>query len=194
MSFLIFAKRTVTFIIFVCILTSCSSTKSRAEEADRERLIKTAKINSQLGIAYLEKGNIQRSKQKLLLALKQAPMIPEPWYSMGYFYETTGNKDEAKNYYLKALGLAPTRGDVQNNYGTFLCRSDHYKESIQHFLLATKDPSYLDVASAYENAGLCAMKIPDTKLATHYFKQALLQDSSRRVALHQLTELEHNVT
>jgi type IV pilus assembly protein PilF len=166
--------------------------KSKSEEADHERLMKTAKINSQLGIAYLEKGNIQRSKQKLLLALRQAPTIPEPWYSMGYFYEATGNKQEASIHYLKALEIAPTRGDAQNNYGTFLCRSGEYEKSIQHFLLATKDPGYLDVASAYENAGSCAMRIPDRELAKEYFEQALLQDSARQTSLYKLAEMNYD--
>jgi len=163
----------------------------KADDKDNEdKKIATAKINTQLGMAYLERQEVQRAKQKLLIALDEAPTIPETWYSMAYFLESTGNNEEAGKYYLKAVELAPKRGDVQNNYGTYLCRKGEYKNSIQHFLLATKDPEYLDIGSAYENAGLCAMKSSNKKLATHYFTLALMQDPNRPVSTAQLAKLK----
>jgi type IV pilus assembly protein PilF len=173
--------------LLAIILIGCSTTKTNS--AEEQNKINTAQINVQLGIAYLEQHDTERAKKKLLLALDEAPNIPETWYSMGYFLETTGNKDEANNYYLKALKIAGERGDVQNNYGTFLCREGKNKEAIQHFLLAVKDPNYLDPADAYENAGLCAMKIPNPQLAKKYFNNALLQDPSRPVTLLKLAEI-----
>jgi type IV pilus assembly protein PilF len=149
-----------------------------------------AKINVQLGMAYLEQKNVQRAKQKFLLALDQGPNIPETWYSMAYFLEATGNQEEASKYYLKAVEVAPGRGDAQNNYGTFLCRSGRYQESIKHFMLAAKSPEYLDPAAAYENAGMCAMKIPSYQQAEGYFKQALLKDPARTLSLLKLAEVD----
>lgn len=150
----------------------------------------TAKINAQLGMAYLEKKNVQRAKQKLLLALEQGPNIPETWYSMAYFHEATGNKSEARRYYEKSVAIAPDRGDAQNNYGTFLCRSGQYRESIKHFMLAVKAPEYIDPAAAYENAGLCSMKIKEYKQAAHFFNQALLKDPARTSSLLKLAEVD----
>lgn len=179
----------LTLSLVISILSACSTTKTAQDEEDSIRKIRTAKINAQLGIAYLERKNIQRSKQKLLLALKQGPDIPETWYSMGYFLESTGNKDEANKYYLRAIEVAPNRGDAQNNYGTFLCRAGNYSASIQRFLLAVKDPNYLDPAAAYENAGVCAMKIPLYTEAQQYFNQSILQDPARPVSLIKLAEI-----
>lgn len=147
-----------------------------------------AKINAQLGMAYLEQKNVQRAKMKLLLALSQGPDIPEPWYSMGYFLEATGDKEEAAKYYLQAVTIAPGRGDTQNNYGTFLCRQGRYNESIKHFLLAVRAQNYLEPAAAYENAGLCSMKSASYKQAASYFKQALLKDPGRNLSLLKLAE------
>lgn len=147
-----------------------------------------AKINAQLGMAYLEQKNVQRAKMKLLLALNQGPDIPEPWYSMGYFLEATGDNTEAAKYYLKAVEIAPDRGESQNNYGTFLCRQGKYAESIKHFLLAANAQNYLDPAAAYENAGLCSMNSGAYKQAAGYFKQALLKDPGRNLSLLKLAE------
>ncbi|MDR3476510.1 MAG: type IV pilus biogenesis/stability protein PilW [Gammaproteobacteria bacterium] len=174
----------------ICSIAACSTTKSASASAE-DKKIATAKINTQLGMAYLEQHNIQRAKRKLLMALDEAPNIPDTWYSMGYFLEITGDKEQAKTYYLRSVSLAPQRGDVQNNYGTFLCRNGQYKASIEHFQLAANDINYIDTASAYENAGLCALKIPDKKLALMYFNKSLQQDPERASINLELAELNY---
>lgn len=209
-----FILKTSVLLLMLCMVTSCKTTSNESnsivsasvngeEVASSEDSMSSdsnssaskvpakneaAKINAQLGMAYLEQKNVQRAKMKLLLALSQGPDIPEPWYSMGYFLEATGDKDEAAKYYLKAVTIAPDRGDTQNNYGTFLCRQGKYNESIKHFLLATKAQNYLDPAAAYENAGLCSMKSASYKNAAGYFKQALLKDPGRNLSLLKLVE------
>lgn len=176
-------------VIFLTLL-SCSTTKSVPDENEAKK-IATAKINDQLGMAYLDQHHIQRAKSKFLLALDQAPNIPDTWYSMGYFLEVTGDKTQARKYYSKAIAIAPERGDAQNNYGTFLCRAGEYKTAIEHFQLAIKDIKYLETAAAYENAGLCALKIPDKKLALHFLTKALEQDPDRATVYLELAELQY---
>jgi type IV pilus assembly protein PilF len=173
-------------------LSACSTTKSTSSETeDKNKKISTAKINTQLGIAYLEQHNIPRAKRKFLLALDEAPNIPDTWYTMGYFLEVTGDKEQAKKYYLKSIALAPQRGDVQNNFGTFLCRSGEYQAAIEHFKLATKDINYVDTAGAYENAALCALKIPNKQLALLYFNKTMEQDPDRPSVYLELADLNY---
>ena len=172
-------------------LWACATTNTPTKDEKPTKIVTAAQINTQLGLGYLEHQEVQRAKQKLLLALQEAPQIPETWYSMAYFLEVTGETEQAKADYLKAISLAPQRGDVHNNYGTFLCRAGDYPGAIDHFLLAVKDPDYVDSASAYENAGLCAMKIPDKKLALHYFNQAILQDPNYSTSLFEAAKLNY---
>lgn len=184
------------FILLFSIhfLCSCSTNRDPTKVSeDTERSIKTAKINAQLGITYLEHNEVLRAKHKLLIALKQAPDIPEPWYSMGYFMEATGNKEQARKYYMKAIEIAPERGDVQNNFGTYLCRIGHYDEALTHFDLAVGDPNYLGPADAYENAGLCALKIPRYRQAIDYFDHAVMQDPVRPVSLIKMAEAYYSL-
>lgn len=177
------------FLLSFLAVSGCATTKS--EEAEKaKKNIKVAEIDIELGIAYLNKGDIERSKQKFLFAQQKAPQLPEVWYSTAYFFEKTGNKDLAKANYIKAVELAPKRGDVLNNYGTFLCRNGKYAESIHYFLDATKDQQYLDTASAYENAGFCALKIPDKTQAITYFNLALQTDPTRLTSMNELNKLK----
>lgn len=179
----------MTLVILVMNLTACQSTQT--PPGDEVKKVSAAKINDQLGIVYLERHDMQRAKQKFLLALEQAPNIPETWYSMGYYLESTGNKEQAKKYYLKAAEIAPDRGDVLNNYGTFLCRSGDYQGAVNHFLKAAQDPKYLDASAAYENAGLCSLKIPNNTQAAKYFEKALAEDPNRTTSLIELAELNY---
>lgn len=183
------AVKVFLLVLICCLLSACSTTNSTAEKENAKKN-KIAEINIQLGMAYLQKGDIERAKQKLLYALQKAPELPEAWYSIGYFYESTGNKKQAQHSYLKAVQLAPERGDVLNNYGTYLCRTGDYANAIHYFLLATKDAQYLDTAGAYENAGLCSMNIPDRKQALLYFNQALEVDPSRKISITELSKLQ----
>jgi len=187
-------KCVLLFLLFLT-LSSCSSVqmnKEKKNDRDIKKIETAAVINAQLGLLYLDKHDISRAKQKLLLALEEAPKLPEIWYAMGYFLETTGSKQEARTHYLKALALAPKRGDVLNNYGTYLCRMGDYQGAIAQFTLAVKDPGYLEPAAAYENAGLCAMKIPDQTLAANYFRLAIAQDPNRLVASQELVKINQN--
>lgn len=179
-------SKKIIVILVISLLSACNTTSSKLEN---DKLTRTALLNTRLGMAYLEKNEVQPAKQKLLLALEEAPNIPETWYSMAYFLEKTGNPIDAKKYYLKAISLAPSNGEAQNNYGTFLCRAGDYQEAISHFLQAVKDTNYLDTASAYENAGLCALKIPDNKLAMQYFHHAVQEDPTMTTSI---DEIQHN--
>lgn len=155
--------------IFAIYLLGCSSsTTVQNPEA--------AKYNTQLGLAYLQQGDISRAKEKLLLATRQAPKDPLALEAMGYFFDITQQTVEAEKYYQMALKLAPKDGTVQNNYGGHLCRQQLYHEAINYFLLAAADINYLSTATAYENAGLCALQIPDYKLAKLYLERALAID------------------
>jgi type IV pilus assembly protein PilF len=188
----------VMLLLLILLVAACSSVKKNHDqtqaERDEKKMHHAAMINSQLGLLYLEKNDVSRAKQKLLLSLEEGPTLPETWYAMGYFLEKTGNNPEAKAHYLKALKLAPKRGDVLNNYGTYLCRRGDYQTAITYFMLSVKDPNYLEPAAAYENAGLCALKIPNKTLAADYFRSAVAQDPNRILASQELSKLNRHHT
>lgn len=181
-------------IFLSVLLASCHTITnySKAEQEENERNISTAKINVELGMAYLAQNNLLRAKRKFSQAVLKAPHIPEPWYAMAYFFENSGEYERANNYYLKAIALAPERGDSHNNYGTFLCRQKKYHAAIDQFMLAVKDENYLDPSAAYENAGLCAAKIPDRKLAAKFLERSLLQNPNRPNAHYQLAAIYYH--
>jgi type IV pilus assembly protein PilF len=159
---------------FAFIMSGCQMIITNPKDDNQN--MAAANANVKLAIAFLNQGYTKEAKQKLLLAQKIAPQNPAVWYGMGYFQENTGSFDQAGKSYEKALRLAPKNGAAHNNYGCYLCRKGRYAESIKHFILAVQDPEYLEIGGAFENAGLCALKIPNRKLAIQFFKKALAQD------------------
>lgn len=183
----------ICLIITGCLLQSCHQQVSKEEEDQPRRktnLSKAASFNTQLGLAYLKQGDRPRAKKKLLTALKQAPNSADVHAAMAYYFEATSETAEASKYYLKAVTLSGNSGAQLNNYGTFLCRQGEYKKAEVYFMRAVKDVQYLHTAGAYENAGLCALEVPDTEKAKIYFTTALNQDPARRESLYELVKLE----
>ncbi|MEN9917169.1 MAG: type pilus biosis protein PilF [Pseudomonadota bacterium] len=185
---MILILKQIIVIFFIVTLVACSIfPKSKTPISGSQ----ASDVNVQLGLAYLETGDVQRAHQKLLLAEQQSPGSLKAKGAMGYFLESTGNSPSADAYYRRAITLNPKSGAAQNNYGSFLCRRGRYAEADQHFLLALQDPSYLNTAQVYENAGLCAMQIPDTEKAMRYFTQAISQDPNRAISWLELGRINY---
>jgi len=172
-----------------CMTTGTQDARNNNSESHNKA---AAKYNTELGLGYLKRGDMQRAKLKLLRAIQQDPTSPVVYGAMAYFQEMTGNMKEADEFYKKAMKLAPGKGAALNNYGAYLCREGQYKQSINYFLRATKDPAYLKPPAAYENAGLCAKRIPDLAQAKKYFKLALNNDPRRPTALLELAEMAYH--
>jgi len=182
-------NKTILFPIIsigLLLLSGCITTPTR-----KVNLTGAAISNTNLGLDYLQKGEVLRGKQKIMTSLREAPRLPASWYTMGYLMEATGHTQAAEKYYLKAIKLAPHSGMTRNNYGTYLCRSGRYTEAVQQFLKAVQQPYYLDVASAYENAGLCAMLIPNDIAAKNYFLLALQNNPSKPTSMLELSNILH---
>lgn len=186
-------------LMSILLLTGCSTTTApespisnkNVETAVSEPNTTAADYNIQLGMGYLDEGDVSRAKRKFLLAMDQAPDWPPVQEALGYFFENTGETNTAEKHYQKAIELDPTSGSAQNNYGTFLCKLKKYEEADKHFMLAVQDSKYLKTAEAYENAGLCAMQIPDNVKAAAYFSKAIAQDPKRSSSYLELAQINY---
>ena len=178
-------------ILTAILLQSCQHNDFKEEEVSNPKtnLSKAATYNVQLGLGYLKQGDRPRAKRKLLTAIKQAPNSPDVNSAMAYYFEQSNEMEKAKKYYLKAIDLSSSSGAQLNNYGTFLCRIGDYTHAEPYFLKAVKDEQYIHTSGAYENAGLCALEVPDVAKAKQYFTLALNHDPSRRESLLELVKL-----
>ncbi len=169
----------------ILLQIGCAAQKEQFIEKRKqsEKNLEAAKINTQLGLAYLNHGNRPRAKSKLLNAIKLAPHSADVNAGFAYYLEQSGDLDKADQYYHKAIALSDNSGAQLNNYGTFLCRNKRYEEADKYFVKAVEDVKYINSGGAYENAGLCADAGGNPEKALQYFKKALIQDPQRKPSL-----------
>jgi len=181
-------------IAMMGLLTACATPAPPATSlaGTTPDLKRAAQYNVQLGVAYLQQGDVPRARQKLILATQQDPNAITVWNAMAYFMQTTDNDAQAQQAYQKALALDPHDGDTLNNYGVFLCHQGQPKTAIRYFQQAVQDPNYANIGQTYENAGLCSLKMDKTAQAKQFFTQALANDPTLATSREELAKLVKN--
>lgn len=170
-------------------VSNCSKRLEPKPVVSQQANADAAALNVQLGMNYLRQGEVQRAQMKFLQAQKQAPNDITVINGLAYFYSQTGQRDKAKHYYQYALKKNPHSGQAHNNYGVFLCQHDDHQEGVKHFVAATKDSRYLKSAEAFENAGLCALKMNEVANAWQFFQFAHQRDPKRASVLLELSRI-----
>ncbi len=172
----------LTFLLLLtCSINACTTVSNDA----------AATANIQLGMMYLQHNNMPDAKTCLLKAVHAAPHSAAAWYSFAYFEAKTGHVSQADFYYRKAIAIDPHSGAALNNYAVFLCQLGKYQAAMHAFLAAANCPNYIQVADAYENAGLCARQQQHINEAKIYFKKALANDPKRSSAWRALAALNN---
>lgn len=184
-------KKLISVLFISALLAGCSSDPSKnATQLSASARTKSARINIQLGMAYLQSQQNDLAKTKLLKAMSLAPNLPEANYAFGYYYLEVKEPKKAEPFYKRALKLAPNNPNVLNSYGVFLCAIGQYDNAEKAFLNAASVPSFTAVGLTYQNAGDCAYKYKDDIKAMVYFKKANQIDPRLPVPLLRLAEID----
>lgn len=152
---------------------------------------KAAKINTQLGLVYLQEGRMNRALTQLQKALQQDPDLAEAHDAIAVVYEQLGEVRLAEQHFRRALDINPNDSPAQNNYGQLLCRAGRYREAERHFIAAAKNPLYKRAAMAYTNAALCLPKNAPSGKQVRYLKAALARSPLYPPALLEMARLKH---
>ncbi len=164
------------------IVTACALTNEELEQSKEYRIADT---NVRLAVGYMQQGQLESALVKLKKALAAMPEFRAAHIAIALVYNHLGELKLAEKYHLSSIRLDPVNGAVYNNYGVFLCSQNKPKKAIANFMQAIETPRYATPERAYENAGACAMKIPDLDLAENYLRKALTMN--RRLSLSLIT-------
>lgn len=163
------------------MVAGCASTPSgEAPESDARR---AAELNTQLGREYMSRGQYEIALEKLKKAVASDDEFAPAQTMLAVLYETIGEDENAGRHYKAAVEADPDNGDVNNNYGAFLCRTGQPRGVDRYFLAALDDPFYRTPAVAMANAGNCALKRGDLDQAETYLRQSLAYDDDFSDAL-----------
>jgi len=180
--------RTLVLVAMLAAM-ACSTTNNSLQQESNPKT--AAELNAQLGLAYMEQGNDEEALKKLQHALELDPDSASANHYIAELYRKLGENRKAEEHYRKALSLSPKDPMLLNNYGVFLCSQKHLKEALKKFTDAVKQPFYKTPEVAYNNAGLCALQIPDEAQAEAYFRSALRVNPRMPDALYELADLSY---
>ncbi len=180
--------RIVFILLIVSGLSACVTVNTSVSQQKDPYKASDSRIS--LGLAYLKVGQWERARQNLEQAVHFAPKYYRARISLAYYLQTVGEDEQAEIHYRQALKDSPANGDVQNNYGVFLCRQARFSEAQQAFKKAIEKPHYYKFAASYENAALCALKEKDRSNAKRWFAKALDHEPNRLTSTLQLANME----
>jgi type IV pilus assembly protein PilF len=162
--------RTLLTITLALTLAACGSTPDSENESQGRH---AAQLNTQLGTEYLNRGQYEVALDKLKKAVREDKTYAPAHTVLGVLYEQIGEEQLAGEHYREALKLTPDDGEVNNNYGTFLCRTGQGEDAWPLFEKALEDPFYRTPAVAMANAGQCAVGLDELDKAESYLRRSL---------------------
>lgn len=169
------AKLLSFIVLIVALLTGCASTREGDGPSSSAR--KAAELNTQLGREYLTRGQYEIALEKLKKAVASDDDYAPGHTMLAVLYETLGEPKQAGENYREALRIDPDNGDINNNYGSFLCRTGQGAGAFKYFNAALEDPFYQTPAVAMANAGECALAQNNLGLAESYLRKSLDYDN-----------------
>jgi len=144
-----------------------------ATASDQTAAQKRAEIRMQLAVGYYEQGQLPVALDEIKKALAADPGYVDAYGMRALIYMAMGEDELAEDNFQHALKLAPNQPDVNNNYGSFLCRHNRAADAFKFFDAALANRTYASPASAYNNAGACALRQKDYARAEQYLLPAL---------------------
>jgi type IV pilus assembly protein PilF len=188
-------SRFSSLFILLPLLTACahSTPGSKSEPAETS----AAKLNMQLGIAYMQQGNFDVALDKLNKALERDGRLPEAHNAIALLYEGTGRPNLAEQHFQRAIELDANYTLAKLNYAQFLCTHGQPAAGEDRFLAIARNPpvgstepaSTTELAAkAYTGAAVCALAT-DRRRADNYLRQALALKPDAGGALYQMANL-----
>lgn len=172
-------------LVLALSLSACASKHSVGDKMDEPVVSaenmdtqKRAAIRMQLAVGYYQQGQLKVALEEIRRVLQISPDMVDAFSLRALIFMNMGEKQLAEENFQQALKLAPANSDVGNNYGWFLCLEGREKQGLIYLDKAIKDPAYTAPGKAYNNAGLCSLRIKDAVGAERYFMQGLREDPS----------------
>lgn len=171
----------------ICLaLAACTTTEVQAPGAKTD-LKEAARLNTQLGIDYMRRGQYDFALEKLEHALEQDPDLATAHSAIALLYQKRDEPKLARKHYKKALDLNENDPGTMNNFGIFLCGQGEIADAEEIFVKAAQSKDNGQPADSWANAGVCVRRDPKRlDKSEEYLRQALRLNPKHENALAQM--------
>ncbi|QTF93430.1 type IV pilus biogenesis/stability protein PilW [Halomonas sp. BM-2019] len=170
-------------------LAGCATQPQGLTTGDRET--SPADAYTQLGIAYLERDNLQRAMGALDRALGVAPNDAEALQAMAMLYQRQGEHALADETFRRALSADRHFTRARNNYAAFLYDRGRIREACEQLELASGDAQYPARAQLFANLGQCQRELGELSAARQSLERAQNIDPRSPRSYFTLAQLEY---
>ncbi|HLY52583.1 MAG TPA: type IV pilus biogenesis/stability protein PilW [Steroidobacteraceae bacterium] len=181
--------RPVRAALAALLLGGCASSSHPLHMSNQRE---AAADNVQLGIQYMNQGDLAVAKLKLDRALAEDPGSANVHSARAMLFERMHQPAKADAEFGTALRLAPHDPDVINNYAVYLCQNGRTDEGVKRFLDAAHNALYRTPQAAYTNAGVCLRAARRDDEARANFNAALQLRPNFAEAVYQLATLDYD--
>ncbi|SCZ55496.1 type IV pilus biogenesis/stability protein PilW [Thiohalomonas denitrificans] len=165
-------------------LAGCAGTPTQHAE-------KSAEVNAQMGLRYMQQGNNERAMEKLQRALSFDQRHGGANHYLAILYQRLDRPEDAEVHFRRAIRALPDDSSLLNNFGAFLCSSGQYEEGEGLFLEVLDDPVYPQRPAVHENLGLCKTRQGNLQEAETYLRKALSQNPRMHKSLFGMADLSY---
>jgi len=137
-----------------------------------------AKAHTDLGMVYLREGRLNVALDEARIAIESDSSYPLGYNLLGLVQMYLKDNGAAEDSFGRALRLAPSDPEINNNYGWFYCQSGREQQSISYFETASRSQLYSTPTKPLTNAGICSLGMQDDKGAEQFLLRALRADPS----------------
>ncbi len=164
----------VAIAAWVVALAACTTTEQQQVGASKPDLKEAARLNAQLGIDYMRKGQFEAALEKLEKAIGQDDELAIAHSAIALVYQRKGEPKLANEHYREALSLNADDAGTMNNFGIFLCGQGDVEDAEEMFIRAAKNKGNTLPADSWANAGVCLRNTPAAReRAEGYLREAL---------------------
>ena len=192
--------RTILITGLLLLAAACAGTKKPEgpNAADSGTIIgevgeprNRARIHTDLAAAYYQRGSMGVALEELRIATAADSTYAPAHSLLGLVYMELREESLAAQSFERALSLAPADGDINHNYGLFLCQTKREPDSIKYFMQAVKNPLYSTPWRSYSAAGVCTLRTGKPKEAEQYFERALRLQPDEPASLLNLGQIRY---
>lgn len=179
-------------VLAACVALAACTTTTDPQSSGKTDLKEAARLNTQLGIDYMRKGQYEFALEKLKRAIEQDADLATAHSSIALLYQRRGEADLAEDHYREALDLNKDDPGTLNNFGVFLCGQGEIGDAEKVFLKAAQNRANPSAADAWANAGVCVRRDPKKlERAENYFREALQLNPRHPNALAQMAMVSY---
>lgn len=179
----------VLCLLALGLIQACSSTGELSPKKKQD----AAQYNAQLAAQYLQRGELEQAREKLLKALDQDDKNALAHVTYAKLQSRVSQPAKADIHFKRALELEPDEPEHRNSYGIYLCEIEKFDDAKKQFRAAADNPYYRTPEYALDNAGLCMLDAQQLTEAESYLREALRVNPQFANAYLHMADLMHRM-